>query len=794
MKLLRRFLLVLLLLVLVSGIGTWFYIQSDSPDYEGEFVLSGLEAEVEVLFDDFGVPHIYALGERDAYFALGYVHASERLFQMEMIRRAASGRLAEIIGPDLIETDILFRSIGLEKIARQSVETYHATQTKPYQIAAQAYLDGINAFVDTGDDPLEFGIMGIEKTPFALVDLYNVSGFMAYGFASGIKQEPIVERIAQGLGPDYLADWNLDYRDETQRIHSFRDSSMAQTHYSLSSKVQAALDKLPVPLFQGSNSWVIAPERSASGSVLFANDPHIGYSQPSVWFEAHIETPDFSWYGYHLAGYPFAPIGHNQHHAIGLTMFLNDDTQFYRERVNPENPNQVWFKDHWEDLEVEAQTLKVKGEADTIIQLRSSRHGPIVNDAFKEVQSEAPIALWWVYLQQANNLMIPSYELSHLKSLAEAEDAASQIIAPGLNIMYGDRDGNIASWSSAKLARFPEHVNTKLYLDGSSGEDELLGYYDFKDNPQSVNPPSGYVYSANNQHDSLPGGYYPGYYAADHRAKRIVHLLENRPTWDAAAVREMTLDHTGPNLVVLVEAMLADLDADLGGAARERLVQWDGSHDAKAIAPTIYYKFLYHSLRLQLSDELGTEDFHVVVNTYLLQSSLDRLLRNAQSPWWDDVRTESTETRGEIVSVAWQKTIQELETQFGKDLNLWQWGQAHYLEHGHPLGQVPPLDQVFNVGPIPVGSGNEVINNLAFDIDSTGLYRATFGPSRRAVIDFADPAHSWSILPTGNSGHVGSDHYDDQALMYARGEFRAQLLDRADVEKLNAGRWSLSPQ
>lgn len=791
MKLLRYFLLILLLLVIVSGFGTWYYIQSDSPDYEGEFGLQGLETEAEILFDDYGVSHIYASSERDAYYALGFVHASERLFQMEMIRRAASGRLAEVIGPDLIETDILFRTVGLEKIARQSVETYHASETEPYQIAAQAYLDGINAFIEQGEDPIEFGFMGIEKTPFSLVDLYNVSGFMAYGFASGLTQEPVVERIAQRLGPEYLADVNLDYRDQTQRIHSFRDSSMASVEASFGSKVQAALKKLPVPLLQGSNSWVIAPERSASGAVLFANDPHIGYSQPSVWFEAHLETPDFSWYGYHLAGYPFAPIGHNKHHAIGLTMFLNDDTHFYREKVNPDNSNQVWFKDHWEDLELEEQTIKVKGGKDTTITLRTSRHGPIVNDAFKEVQSEAPIALWWVYLQQANNLMIPAYGLAHGQSMAELELAASQIIAPGLNVMYGDVDGNIASWSSAKLARFPAHVNTKLYLDGSSGEDELIGYYEFEDNPRAVNPPWGYVYSANNQHDSLPGGYYPGYYAADHRAKRIVQMLEARQTWDAEGVREMINDHTGPNLTTLVAGLLADLDSDLGTTARERLSQWDGSHAPEAIAPTIYYKLLYHTLRLQMEDELGYEDFHTVVNTYLIQSSLDRLLRNAQSVWWDDQQTDAHETRGQIVSVAWEKTIRELEKQFGVDVEAWQWEKAHYLEHGHPLGQVPPLDAVFNVGPIAVGSGNEVINNLAFDIDSTGLYRATFGPSRRAVIDFADPAHSWSILPTGNSGHVGSEHYDDQALMYARGEFRAQLLDRADIEKQDGGRWIL---
>ncbi|MEL6649280.1 MAG: penicillin acylase family protein [Bacteroidota bacterium] len=794
MKIFLRILSVLFVLLVLSGFGAWYYLQSDSPDYTGQYTLSDLDGQVEIVFDQYAVPHIYASGERDAYFALGFVHASERLFQMEMIRRAASGRLAEVIGPDLIPTDILFRTVGLSDISQQSVAAYHSTQTQGYQIAAQAYLDGINAFIAEGDDPIEFGIMGIEKAPFSMKDLYDVSGFMAYGFASGLKQEPIVERFAQRLGPDYLADWDLQYDGSSQRIHSFRDTSLAMTEQSFSPRIHAALDKLPVPLLQGSNSWVIGPSRSASGKVLFANDPHIGFGQPSVWYEAHLNAPDFSWYGYHLAAYPFSPVGHNEHHAIGLTMFLNDDTQFYREKVNPDNPDQVWFKDHWEDLEIIEQTIKVKGAPDTLIRVRRSRHGPIINDAFKEVQSEAPIALWWIYLQQANNLMIPAYELGHGRSLQELESAAAKIIAPGLNVMYGDIDGNIASWSSAKLARFPSHVNPRIYLDGSSGEDELLGYYDFADNPKSVNPPWGYVYSANNQHDSLPGGYYPGYYAAEHRSKRIVQLLERRDDWEAEGVKDMLLDHTGPNLQAIVKSLLADMTSETRPDARERLAAWDGSHPADAIAPTIYYKLLYYTLRFQLADELGLEDFSSIVNTYLLQNSLDRLLPNPQSIWWDNIHTEAKEGRADAVNAAWERTIQELTAQFGDDLSAWRWDKAHYLDFQHPLGAVPPLDKIFNVGPIPAASGNEVINNLAFDLDSTGLYPSTFGPSRRAVIDFADPARSWSILPSGNSGHVGSEHYDDQVQMYARGEFRAQLLDRTDIESQAKGRWTLIPQ
>ena len=563
-------------------------------------------------------------------------------------------------------------------------------------------------------------------------------------------------------------------------------------------QVQQIMDKLPIAPWMGSNAWVLSPKRSSSGKVLFANDPHIGYGQPAVWFEAHVEAARHEFYGYHLAGFPFAPVGHNRHHAIGLTMFLNDDTHFYREQVNPENPNQVWFEDHWEDLKMREETIRISGQADTVIQIRTSRHGPIVNDAFTAVQDSQPIALWWIYLQQPNNLMEPAYQLAKVQSLEAAQEAASQIISPGLNVMYGDRDGNIAWWAAGRLLKFADSVNTFRFLDGASGKEEVLSYRDFAENPQAVNPIWDYVYSANNQPDSLSDGYYPGYYAADHRAKRIVERIESQPTWTVEQIREMTLDDVGPNLPRLINHMLADLEIPgtaNGLTAKEELEKWDGSHPVEAIAPTIFYKFLFNSLRMMMEDELGYEDFEVLVNHYLMQRSLETMIRNPHSPWWDLKDTpDKQELRRDIINAAFAKSIRDLEAQLGDDPTLWNWEKVHYLEHGHPLGLVPPMDVMFNVGPIPAPSGHEVINNIAFHMDSTGRYRATFGPSRRAVIDFADPEHSWSILPTGNSGHVSSPHYDDQAEMYARGEFRLQLMNWEEIKAQAKGHWVLKPK
>lgn len=790
MKMLRYSLFAILAIVLVCIAGGYLFVSSTSPEYDGAFATSTITDPVDIFYDDFGVPHIYGQNEADVYFALGYVHAKDRLFQMELIRRVAEGRLAETFGPDLIKADLLFRTLGIHQHSAIAAKKFHSEPAQPWKEAATAYLNGVNAFVETGETPLEYTILGLEKQPFTIEFLYDVSGYMAFGFAEGLKEEPLVNKILQLYGEDYLRDLDLNLQGNQAKIPWHFGDSSAQTP-SLAASIDEVLNLLPIGTFIGSNAWVLSPQKSASGKVIFANDPHIGYGQPAVWYEAHIETPDFMLYGNHLAGFPFAPIGHTRSHAIGLTMFENDDTHLYREKVNPENDNQVWVNDHWENLTIREEVIHVKGKEDTTIQVKISRHGPIVNQLYAPIAEvdSMPVSLWWSYLQTEPRVLEGAYGFAHAHSMEELKESVAIVHAPGLNVMYGDTAGNIAWWTTGHLVKYADHVNTKRVLDGASGEDEPMEVLPFALHPQSENPPTGYVYSANNQPEAVDGFLIPGYYVPEIRARRITNLLDHQSVWSAEEVRDMANDDTTPTYPEILKTILPLIDKEKHASAIaqqsiEIMQKWTGSHGLEDIGPTLFYKLTNRMMYLAMVDELGEKDYTAISTTHLIKRSLPYFLANDSSLWWDNMLTQDLkESRAEICNQAFSEALTELEEMLGNEVSEWKWAKIHTVEHEHPLGKQPPLDKLFNVGPFPIAGGQEVINNTGFSNSPSGMYKAKMGPSRRAVIDFADLEHAQTILPTGQSGNPMSPHYSDQAEMYVRGEYRTMLINRKEIEE-----------
>ncbi|HZG00172.1 MAG TPA: penicillin acylase family protein, partial [Chitinophagales bacterium] len=322
MKLLLRILVIFIVLVFTAVVFVSAYLAAHKPRYDGFLLTNGLVDSTEVIFDAYGIPHIYATNERDAYFALGFVHAQERLFQMEMLRRVASGRLAEVLGPELIDVDKFFRTLGIHKHSLESAERYLNDTTQPYAVASRAYTAGINAFIAQDRLPVEFRMAGIPATPFEPSDVYLATGFMAFSFAAAFRTDPLMSRI-QKLGNAYLADLYIQHRQGTV-TNPLNPPLPPQPEPTLTS-INRLLEKLPVAPWHGSNASVIAPQKSATGKVMLANDTHIGYSQPAVMYEAHINYPGFNFFGFHLAGFPFAVIGRNDSVAWGLTMLKNDD-------------------------------------------------------------------------------------------------------------------------------------------------------------------------------------------------------------------------------------------------------------------------------------------------------------------------------------------------------------------------------------------------------------------------------------------------------------------------------------
>ena len=788
-RILVSFLVVLVLLV-VSG---WIYVQSLKPDYDENLELLGLESEVQVYYDDYGIPHIQAQSNKDAWLALGYVHAKERLWQMECIRRIAPGRLSEAFGESMVETDRFFRTLRINDYSKKSVEYYHNFTNQKVKELVSAYLKGVNLYVRDGQTPIEYHLSGLKKSEFSELDVFNVMGYMSFSFALAHKTEPILDFILNSYGREYLNDLDVHVDTSTTLIRGNRVADLR----ALSIRTNDILSNLPSPELIGSNSWVLGPTLSESGEVILANDPHIGFGQPAVWYEAHIKTPEISHYGNYLAGYPFAQVGHSDRMAIGLTMFENDDIDYYRERVNPADSTSYEVEGAWVKFDIKEEEIKVKGGSVVQFQTRATRHGPVINDAVPSIRGDDPVAMYWVYQKFPNRNLEMSYDLITATSIDEVAEAAAMLHAPGLNIMYGDADGNIAWWAAAKLPKRPTHVNSKIILDGASGKDDIREYYPFEDNPQAINPASGYVYSANNQSVTEDLLVHPGYYLPEDRARRIVRLLDESKKWSVDDVKAMQLDVTSENAKEIVQTILVGLDqSKLGNEydeVKDVLSNWDGSFGEAKVAPVIYYKLLYKIIEYGLKDELG-ESFDVFNGTHLMKRSIQPLLANKSSQWWDDLSTDSQESRSHIFTKAWIDGMEELSSQLGPDMTDWRWGAVHTLEHEHTFSSINWLKKYFNVGPFEVDGTTEVINNLQFIMTPDGQYDVKAGPSCRRIVHFEDVSNdSWSILPTGQSGRFMSPHYRDQAEMYVNGEFRKKLMNWDEIEKESPHLTILSP-
>jgi penicillin amidase len=564
----------------------------------------------------------------------------------------------------------------------------------------------------------------------------------------------------------------------------------------LSEVSRIALESAGVAGFQGSNAWVISGKRTQSGKPLLAGDPHIGFSVPAVWYEAQLSAPGFDLYGHFQALNPLALLGHNARFGWSLTMFENDDIDLIAEKVNPANSNQVWQGDQWVDLQVKSETIKVKGAADVVLQLRRGPHGPIITDAFRDNYGNTPIAMWWAFLETENPIFEAFYELNRADTRDKARAAAEKIHAPGLNILWASASGDIAWWAAGKLPQRPEGVNPSFILDAGRGEAEKPGYYNFSFNPQEENPPRGYIVSANQQ----PGGVVPvpGYYLLPDRIKRLDDALQNDKTrWNTSLAAKLQLDVCNGyprRLLSVLMPLMEQLVTDPNERAfLEPLQKWDGCYEANSVAATLFSQLSYELAKAVFEDELGDVQFRNLLGTPALDHALPLLVGQANSPWWDNVKTPQKENRYETIRLAWRHTLKHLQDLYGTSLLDWTWGQTHTLTHVHPLGMQKPLNLLFNVGPFAVPGGRETPNNLSSPV-GPAPWAVTYGPSTRRIIDFGAPDKSVGINPVGQSGVLFDRHYADQAQRFAQGDYARQYLSAADVVANTRSTLTLQPK
>lgn len=799
MKIFKKIITILLFLIIIISIAGFFILKSYKPQYSGKLKLPELKKEVKVYFDEYGIPHIYAQNKDDLYYAFGYLHAQERLFQMELLRRIASGRLSEILGEATIETDKYFRTLQVNKTSKDAVKKYFTDENKPFVKDIDNYLKGVNEYLFNGKTPIEYSLMGIEKTKFTREDLFNIAGFMAFSFAEGFKLDPMITKIKNNLGDKYLKDLISSYVPGTERIRLNNDTSINYSELSqISLNTMDIIDNLQVPFFEGSNSWVVSGSRTESGKVLFANDTHMAYSQPVVWYEAHLECPNFNLYGNFIAGVPFSLLGHNRNLSWGLTMFENDDVDFFFEEINPKDSTQYKTQNTWKKFEIIKETIKVKDAEDVTFNIRKTVRGPIINDVMKGA-GKIPISLFWTFTHTENKVMQAFFGLNNAKNIDDVKTAVSKIAAPGLNVMYGDKFGNIAYWASAKITKYKDSANTSII---QSYKNAPIGFYDFSKNPKLINPNIGYVYSANNQPDSIDGKLYPGYYASEDRAKKIVDYFSKNKMVNVNKIKILQTDVKSDIKPITAKVIISEIKKDVISKTKQHkkayeiLKNWDGNHLTENIAPTIYYRILRKILEFAMIDELGEEDFEFMSHGHTSYRSIPVFIKDKQSIWWDNIKTKKQETRSDIFTMAFDSAIVALKSELGNNVEDWKWSKVHTVEYQHAIGKkVSALRKVFNVGPYSVWGGRSVLNNINFVLSKYGKYKASSGPAMRTIIDFSDVENkAYSVIPTGQSGIFMSKHYSDQAEMYNKGKYRKQMMNKDEIIKKSEDVLTLLPK
>ncbi|WP_374337239.1 penicillin acylase family protein [Leeia sp.] len=816
---LRRILLVSVLLVLLTVAGGWLWLLGRAPQREGERVLTGLQKPVDVQFDVWGIPHLTASNEADAMRALGYLHAQERLWQMDLMRRVAQGRLAELVGEAGLKTDKLFRTLGIRAAATRQAEAL-IRQGGPVREAAQAYVAGINQYIREQRLPVEYALTRSKPAPFTVVDSLSIAGLMAYGFSQGFQEDPMVSQLSARLGPAYMKELVYDWPGaqttpvtkpplkpsaaspavRPDPVTAPEPQPAASVSVAMARLVTEINQSLPVPQLQGSNSWLIAGKLSASGKPLFANDPHIGFHAPAVWYEAQIHTPDWQVYGHFLPGIPFPLLGHNGHHAVGLTMWENDEVDYYQLAQDPAVPGRVKERGRWVQLGGRVETIVVRDAAPVTLHVQLALHGPVVNSLFLAMKDSPPVAVNWTYLDPRNRPFDSLYAISHATDLKSMEQAASQHWSPGLNLSYADEDGNIAMWAIGRQTLRPLGVNSHQVLDGSSGKQEPLGFAPFAQNPRYVNPPSGIIYSANHPYPaalSAGGITVAGYYPAMDRALRLSQLLAPREAaWTLQDLQRIQTDVRNPVAASLCQSWTHQLDGTRLPPTEQQLLgligRWQGDYPVNSLAATVCDRWKGELVNSLFADKLSAEDLLVWRRLFLLDKSLYGISRNPQSPWWDHLRTPAVETRDQQLQHSWKRTVAGLTAQLGPDIQQWRWGKVHTLTHEHGLGKVPALAPFFNVGPFPVAGARDTIDNQYTRME-TGGAPVVSGPSTRRLIDMAEPEAAVGINPIGQSGILLDEHHHDQAALFATQQYRPMWISSRDVEAHQASQLRLLP-
>ncbi len=784
MKWTRRALAGLFLLVLAGALLAVGYAWQASPQHSGNLKAPGLQATVKIERDAHGVPTIEAQSDTDLAYALGFTHAQDRGWQLEVQRRIGAGRLSEAFGATALETDRFLRALGVRRAAQAQWE-WGAKNGDPHaRKVLQAYADGVNAGWRSQARPPEMVILGLQFEEWTPVDSLSWALMMAWDLGTNWRSElerfrlalqlpaPVGERAAQiaELMPPYPGDRLPSMADYPKLYASLGlGSGIASPAVQLADYFSSGVEGV------GSNNWAVAGSHSANGQALLANDPHLKLQSPSLWYIARLKHPGLEVAGGTLPGLPHVVLGQNQHIAWAFTNTGPDTQDLYLEEIRDvDGLTQVRTPDGWQAATVIEERIPIKGGGQEVMKLRIGPHGPFISDAGagKELlkgsgRRQFALAMRWIALEAEQDPIATALKQNRAKSFAEYREAMKQWHSPQQNMLVAEKGGGIHYIAPAHVpVRSAEHdLHGLLPAPGWEARYDWQGTIPFDALPHESAPARGWLATANQK---IHGNDYPAQlsfeWALPYRQQRIEQMLEATPkhTLDTLAALQADVLSLGA-LPLLKSFKAARSDHPLAVKLATQQAAFDGHMNEADAAPALFWAWLRHFTEGVLSDDLGPTAPKLFANRSF-RDAIERTAQNDNSPWCDERSTSQVETCPMQANAALGKALDELQTRLGSDPSRWQYGQLHHAKAEHrPFSRVPLLRPFFELS-APSGGDPYGINvaSVRFAPDWAGeRYQSDHGPSLRALYDLGDPARSRVMISTGQSGLPWSRQYRD---------------------------------
>jgi len=786
MKLLKKILIVLAVsiavVIAVSAIALRHVTRRALPDYNQTVQSPFLQEEVTVYRDSLAIPYIFAKNESDLYFAVGYVMAQDRLWQMDLLRRVTMGRLSEIFGEDMVENDHLLRALRIPEKSTMVLADIEPAVMK----ALEAFSKGVNHYIENHQNklPVEFTVLGYKPEPWQPMHSVNLIGYMAWDLSGAWQIEATMHKLRQHLEEEKFQQLLPNMAHHPTWVYP---APKFETPGGITSLLNPAgrLRELGLEVFSASNSWAVSGARSQTGLPILANDMHLGFGAPGIWYQMKQEVEGgMKVAGVVLPGQPFVIVGHNAYFAWGMTNVYVDDADFFLETLDPQNPGRYVYNDQWLDMDIRQEKIAVKGGDTLVRELRFTHRGPIISE-FRNIENQA-VSMQWTGNLPSNEVRT-MYLLNHGRNWEDFRHALRTMTSISQNVIYADVYGNIGLQTAAGVPMRKDGNGLFIY-PGHTSQYNWTGLVPFEELPYTFNPPEGIISTANNRTTGEEYPHHIGYqFAMPFRIDRIREMLSRQELHNYESFKVMLGDFYSKLAERYLPALLAAGEHHQPGVAGQQalktLQDWDLFYTSNSSEAPIFEKFYLQFVKNLLHDEMGETLYQEFLgDRSAVNNIVEHVWNNPQSSWVDNVLTQETETFDQLLIKSLEESVAWLTDTLGPDMATWQWGSIHRLSINHPMGQVQMLDRLLglNRGPYSIGGSYHTVNPLGYSYRRP--FDAVHGASQRHIHQPGNWNQNFVITPTGTSGIPASPYYLNQTQLFIENHYHTKPWMRPDVE------------